>query len=117
MIDMGVLRVVDEPTDFVSHMMPVESKGDYRICIDPTHLNKFIKRRHYPLRTFEDISAKLAGAQFFRKFDCAKGFWQVQLHPDSQLLTTFSTPWGRYCFTRMPFGIKSTLCFNSANLN
>ena len=32
---------------------------------------------------------------------------QIPLDTDSQLLTTFSSPFGRYCFQRMPFGIKS----------
>ena len=32
---------------------------------------------------------------------------QIPLSPESQLLTTFSSPFGRYCFLRMPFGIKS----------
>ena len=36
-----------------------------------------------------------------------RGYWQIPLDESSQLLTTFNTPFGRYCFTRMPFAIKS----------
>lgn len=104
----GILKDVNKtPTKFVSHMLVVDQRGKKRICLDPTDLNVHIKRRHYPLRTFEQVRDKLSGSRFFRKFDCSKGFWQIRLHPESQLLTTFSTEWGRYCFTRMPFGIKS----------
>ena len=28
------------------------------------------------------------------------------MDPDSQLLTTFNTPWGHYCFIKMPFGLN-----------
>ena len=35
------------------------------------------------------------------------GYWQIKLGEESSLLTTFSTPFGRYRFTRMPFGIHS----------
>ena len=28
------------------------------------------------------------------------------MDPDSQLLTTFNTPWGRFCFFKMPFGLN-----------
>ena len=28
------------------------------------------------------------------------------MDPDSQLLTTFNTPWGRFCFLKMPFGLN-----------
>ena len=34
-------------------------------------------------------------------------YWQLKLDPESQLLTTFNTPYGRYCYLRTPFGIKS----------
>ena len=33
--------------------------------------------------------------------------WQVKLNPECKLLTTFVTPWDRFCFKRMPFGISS----------
>ena len=32
---------------------------------------------------------------------------QIPLHRESALLTTFTTPFGRYCFHRLPFGITS----------
>ena len=30
---------------------------------------------------------------------------------DSQLLTTFNTPWGWFCFTKMPFGLNQAQYF------
>ena len=35
------------------------------------------------------------------------GYWQIPLDEDRQFLMTFNSPFGRYCFQRMPFGIKS----------
>ena len=35
------------------------------------------------------------------------GFWQIPLSPELSLLTTFITPFGRFCFRRLPFGITS----------
>ena len=35
------------------------------------------------------------------------GFWQVNLDEESSYLCTFNTPFGRYRFKRMPFGISS----------
>ena len=43
----------------------------------------------------------------FSTIDLKDGYWQVKLDEDSSLLCTFNTPFGRYRFTRMPFGIKS----------
>ena len=33
------------------------------------------------------------------------------MDPDSQLLTTFNTPWGCYCFVKMPFGLNQAQYF------
>ena len=43
----------------------------------------------------------------FTKLDANHGYWQVPLSEESQLLTTFNSAFGIYCFMRMPFGIKS----------
>ena len=49
----------------------------------------------------------LTKGRVFSKLDANASFWQVRLDPESKRLTTFITPWGRFCFKRMPFGISS----------
>lgn len=104
----GVIKKVDEPTEWVNSIVCAEkSNGKLRICLDPRDLNKAIKREYYQLPTIEEITTRLAGAKIFSKLDANSGYWQIPLDPASQKLTTFNTPFGRYCFCRMPFGIKS----------
>ncbi len=43
----------------------------------------------------------------FTKLGTTSGFWQVPLHKESMLLTTFIMSEGRYYFKRLPFGIAS----------
>ena len=57
--------------------------------------------------TTEQTLGKLSGAKIMSKLDANSGFWQRKLSENSKLVTTFITPWGRYCFTRLPFGISS----------
>ena len=81
--------------------------GKLRICIDPKHLNQNIKRSHYPLPTIEDLLPDLSKAKIFSVVDAKNGFCHVELDDESSYLTTFNTPFGRYRWLRMPFGISS----------
>ncbi len=105
----GVIRKVDEPTEWVNSLVVIEKPKSkkLRICLDPRPLNTAICREHFQLPTLEDIATRLTGARVFSKLDANHGYWQIPLSESSQLLTTFNSPFGRYCFKRMPFGIKS----------
>lgn len=103
----GILEPVDEPTDWVSAaVIATKSNGQMRVCIDPKPLNQALKRSHYPLNTIEDIMPELTKAKVFTTLDVKNGFWHIHLDKESSMLTTFGTPWGRFRWTRMPFGIS-----------
>ena len=103
-----IVTPVTEPTDWVSSVLAVPKKdGSVRICLDPKDLNTAIKRSHYPLPTVEDVTSRLTNAKVFSVLDAKSGFWQVKLTENSSYLTTFNTPFGRFRWLRMPFGISS----------
>ena len=77
------------------------------MCLDPRALNHAVKREHYPLLRLEHLALMLSGAKYFSALDAMSGYWQIKLDEESSLLTTFNTPFGRYRFTRIPFGIHS----------
>lgn len=106
MVELGVIVPVSEPSPAVSPMLVVNRDSKLRICMDPTELNKNIKRRHYPLKTVEEVAAKLCGAKCFSKLDCEKGFWQIKVTDETSKYLAISTPWGRYRYLRLPFGIS-----------
>jgi len=103
-----VIKKEEEPTDWVSSLVVTEKpNGKLRVCIDPQHLNKALKRSHYSVPVIEDILPELADVKVFSKADLKDGFLQIQLDQESSKLTTLQTPWGRYRYLRMPFGISS----------
>lgn len=104
----GIISRVKQPTDWCSGMVVVP-KGNkrVRICVDLTKLNDSVKRSRHILPSVEQSLAQLGGAKVFSKLDANSGFWQVKLDQKSALLTTFITPFGRFCFNRLPFGITS----------
>ncbi|KAK3107010.1 hypothetical protein FSP39_004902 [Pinctada imbricata] len=105
----GIITKVTEPTQWVNSLVVVEtSSGKLRVCLDPRDLNKAIQRPHYPMRTLEDTLPELSGAKIFTKLDLRCGYWTIPLSKDSSYLTTFNTPFGRYRYLRLPFGLKSS---------
>ena len=103
----GVIKRVDTPTDWVSSLVIVKKpNGKLRICIDPKPLNQTLKRSHYPLPVVDNILPELAKAKVFSVCDVKNGFWHVELDQESSYLTTFGTPFGRYRWLKMPFGIS-----------
>ena len=107
MVEMGVIVPVKEPTEWVNSMV-IQHKpnGNVRICLDPTNLNKAIKREHYPSPHLDDLTHHLKGADTFTKLDAKDGYWKIRLSEASSYLTTFNTPWGRFRYTVLAFGLK-----------
>ena len=103
----GIIIRVDEPTEWVSRMVAsTKPNGDIRICIDPLALNKALQREMHPLPTFDDVLPELGKARVFSKVDLRNGYWHCELDEESSRMTTFQTPYGRYRWTRLPFGLK-----------
>uniref|UniRef100_A0A8C6PJV3 Gypsy retrotransposon integrase-like protein 1 n=1 Tax=Nothobranchius furzeri TaxID=105023 RepID=A0A8C6PJV3_NOTFU len=108
MENLGVIENVDEPTEWVSSLVIVEKKtGKLRVCMDPRDLNRAIRREHFKLPTREEIMSQFAKAKYFSKLDASSGFWQLKLDEASSKLCTFNSPFGRYRFRRLPFGLAS----------
>ena len=111
----GIIVRQEEHTPWVNSMMATDKrqgkgkgppiKDDVRICIDPKDLNTALKRVHHPMVTIEEVANKLTHTVVFSTLDASSGFWQLPVDEVSSKLLTFNTPWGRYRFCRLPFGV------------
>lgn len=106
---MGVITKENEHTDWVSNILIAKRNNKIRICLDPSALNKALKSVNYVIPTIDEILPDLNKAKVFSTVDAKKGFWQVCLDKKSSKLCTFFTPYGRYRFLRMPFGISPAM--------
>lgn len=107
MVSDDIITKVTEPTDWVSHMLAVEkSNGSLRICLDPPELNGAIKIPKYQIPQLDDIISVMSNKKVFSVLDLASGFWHLELDESSSWLTTFASPFGRYRFKRLCFGIN-----------
>lgn len=108
MVKSDILEPVEDSTDWVHRIVIVSKRnGKIRICMDPRSLNKYIKREHYTIPTVEATLAEFNGATTFSALDASSAFLQVQLNGYSSNLCTIATPYGRYRYKTMPYGLKS----------
>ena len=63
-----------------------------------------------------DIISKVKGFKYVSKIDADSGFWTLPLDLSSQLLTTFDTLWGRFCFMKLPFRLCESRYFFQNNM-
>ena len=109
--EQGIITPITEPTVWCAPIVITPKKGTdkIRMCVDLSRLNRFVKRERYqsatPGQAVADIAAE--SAKIFTKLDALKGYHQCPLDEDSQLLTTFITPFGRFKYLRAPYGISS----------
>ena len=101
----GILHKVDisEPIEWLNSFICVKkSNGKIRLCLDPTHLNRWIIRPRHSSKLVDDVLHNLNGAKFFTVVDSTSLFYNHKLDEESSKLTTFGTPFGRYRYLRMP---------------
>ena len=82
-----------------------KQNGEVRICADLAKLNANIIREVHPLPSVEFTLGKLGNSKVFSKLGANSAFWQLKLSEESKFWSTFITPWGRFCFERLPYSI------------
>ncbi|XP_045447548.1 uncharacterized protein K02A2.6-like [Melitaea cinxia] len=103
----NIIERVEGPTEWCNNLVIVEKPDkSLRLCLDPKELNEYIVRERYFIPSPEEIYNNLAGKKVFTVLDMKDGFFQIMLS-DKDKLCTFGTPYGRYRFKRLPFGISS----------
>ena len=61
----------------------------------------------YPIPTLEENIHRFNQGKIFSVFDIKDAFQTIELTHECSLLRTMHTPWGRYHWTRLPFGVSS----------
>ena len=103
----GIITEVHEHTEWINSIVPVmKEDSSLRLCLDPKDLNKAIERNQWYARTLDDILPEFAQSKYFTVKDATSGFWHILLDFRSSLLTIFNTPWDKYRWLKMPFGLN-----------
>ena len=100
--------ISESVSPWASPLLPVVKKdGSVRLCVDYRRLNAVTRADPYYMCTLEEILERVGGSQCFSKIDLKKGFYQIEVHPDDRDKTAFISPFGKFQFNRMPFGLRN----------
>ena len=103
---------INEATDWCHNLVLVHKpSGKLRVCLNPRTINQTLRCHVHNFRTFQDVMSSIRKFKRVSKIDTNSGFWILPMDIPSQLLTTFNTPWGRYCFIKMPFRLNHSQYF------
>jgi hypothetical protein len=78
------------------------------MCVDYTDLNKQCPKDPFGLPRIDQVVDSTAGCSMLSFLDCYSGYHQISLAKEDEEKTAFITPFGAFCYTSMPFGLKNT---------
>jgi hypothetical protein len=98
----GFIKEVFHPEWLTNHILV--RKGGNGGCVEYNALNKACLKVPYPLPRIDQIVDSIAGCETLSFLDAYSGYHQIRMKDSDQLVTSFITPHGMYCYTTMPFG-------------
>ena len=110
LLDAGIIREVQYPEWLANVVMVPKKNGKWRMCIDFTILNKACPKEEYPLPRIDMFVNVAAGSEMLSMLDCFSGYHQIFMHKSDEEKTSFTTPFGTYCYVRMPEGLRNAGC-------
>ena len=99
-----------------------------RLCVDFRKVNKLqqqvitegkskVQISIHLLPKTNEMYAKLKGAKVFSTIDLRSGYHQIALSKDSRAKTAFVTPFGKYEFLLVPFGLAQAPAYFQLLMN
>jgi hypothetical protein len=107
LLEANFIEQVTYPTWLANVVMVQKKSGKWRMCIDFTSLNKACPKDNFPLPRIDKIVDSAAGCEVMSLLDCFYGYHQIYMKEEDKASTSFITPFGTYCFIRMPEGLKN----------
>ena len=114
MLAAGIIEPIQE-SDWVSLMVVQEKKqkGEIRICVDLRKLNDACVNNPFPTPFINEVLENVGGQEAYSFTDSFSGYHQIMIVPEDRSKTTFTTEWGCFQYTVLPFGLRNTLAIFS----
>ncbi len=99
------IREVLHPKWLANPVMVCKANGKWRRCVDFTDLKKACPKDHFPLPRIDQLVDSIAGCELLSFLDAYSGYHQINMAKEDEEKTAFITPFGVFCYVKMPFGL------------
>lgn len=89
------------------HLVPKKDHG-WRSCGEYRMLNSCTIPNQYRVRYIQDFTHSISSCAIFSKVDLVKVYNQIPVNPDDIPKTAITTPFSKYEFRYMSFGLRNT---------
>ncbi|GJX91590.1 hypothetical protein Tco_0344916 [Tanacetum coccineum] len=96
-----------EGTDKLPVIIAKDLKEDEKVQL--LKLNDATRKDHFPLLFMDQMLERLAGNEYYCFLDGFLGYFQIPIDPQDQEKTTFTCPYGKFAYRRMPFDLCNAL--------
>ena len=104
LLEAGVIRNSHSSWSAPIIVVP-KGDGGKRLVIDYRALNKVMRKFVWFMPKVEDIFSQLNGAKYFSTLDLRARYHHIGLTTDSIPKTVFTSPFGKYEYIKVPFGL------------
>ena len=110
LLDQKIIAPATEPSDEIyAGFHVLKANGDVRLVVDLSPLCRKVKRPVHPFVPACELIKRIPyGTTHLCVLDCQMGYHQIELDEESQNLTTFLLPFGRFKYLRGVMGLSST---------
>lgn len=102
----GIIEECESPWASPVVLVP-KNNNSYRLCVDYRRLNNVTVADTYPMPRLDELLQLAKPTPFMSTIDLQSGYWQVPVSLEDRDKTCFTTPFGTFRFTRMPFGLRN----------
>ena len=107
-MEAGFIREVQYPEWLANPVMVRKHNGRWRMYVDFTNLNKACPKDLFPLPRINQLVDLTTGNDLLCFLDAQSGYHQISMFREDEKKTAFVTPFGIFCYVKMPFGLKNT---------
>jgi hypothetical protein len=108
LLDAGFIWGVTYPQWLVNVVMVRKKNGKWWMCMNFIDLNKCCPKDDFPLTRIDKIIDSTAGCEMMALLDCFSRYHQIWLCKEDEEKTSIITPFGTFCYLRMPKGLRNT---------